>query len=97
MILFENKNADLESLLKDAMLKVVCRECKSKTCTDPDGHQCDLVNPIVVEVKRTPEGKMSCRGCKHDRAGLICHSCCRWYDDETRYKDLYEEEQNDEI
>ncbi len=93
MILFENPNADLNELLKDAMLKVICRECKSKTCTDPDGHQCDLVNPIVVEVKRTPEGKMSCLGCTHHgNEGLYndCYSCAR-YSDNPDLVDFYEE------
>ena len=89
MLLFENQNADLNGLMKDAMCKVVCRECKSKTCTDPDGHQCDLVNPIIIEVKRTPPGEMSCLGCIHI-GGSVCWRCARQYDDLEGYNDFYE-------
>jgi len=96
MILFDNPEEDLEELIKDAMIKVVCRKCRAKSCIGDDG-QCDLVNPILLEVHRIPEGEMSCRGCKDNMADLCalrdnnCYVCARWYDDPEHYQDYYEE------
>ena len=100
MILFDNPNVDLEKAIRQAIKHSVCCYCgnRSLKCTDKDGYNCDLINPIILTVQRgSKEEASSCIGCfrsyenEPDDLVEVCTMCARMYDDFDHYQDFYEE------
>lgn len=94
MILFDNKNMDVNALIKEGIKKAVCSQCDQNwgnNCKDKDGFNCDLLNPIILTVQHSPRGADSCTGCV--RSEEWCWECARHFDDFENYTDQFTEDE----